>query len=67
MVLLRSLLVGAAMSLLISYLLSAQESTDGDLIAIVEFRLFENEIHWSWPFFAVATIAVWLLQKVTQA
>lgn len=67
MILLRSILVGAALSLLISYLLSAQESTDWDLIAIIEFRLFENNIHWSWPIFAFATIAVWLLQKVTLA
>ncbi len=66
MILLRSILVGAAMSLLVSYLLSAQEQTHWDLIAILDFQVSGHVIHWSWPVFAFATIAVWLMQKVTQ-
>lgn len=67
MTLLRSILVGAGMSLLVSYLFSAQEQTDWDLLAINDVQLGGHIIHWSWPVFAVATIVVWLLQKVTQA
>ncbi len=47
MILLRSILVGAAMSLLVSYLLSAQEQTHWDLIAILDFQVSGHVIHWS--------------------
>jgi hypothetical protein len=66
MILLRSLIVGAASSLLIAWLFGAQAQTNWDVLGIFRVQMGDYAIPWSWPIFGILTVVVWLLQKVTR-
>ena len=66
MTILQSLAFGTIVSLLISFLMHTQETTNWYVLTIVDFTLAEHKFAWSWPVFAIASAAAWLLQKAVQ-